>query len=593
MNENVIIKKAIVLNVDRIGGNFLTGPSKKSGVPEGLPMPRFTIQVRFVGDYQNIDKAKIVKSVEPLFDVHTFSIPEKGEIVTCISASLEEDAKWYYLCRENTKINSKNMFEEVKSIYKDHYIEEGRNIKEAMASGMEVDWIDNEYDKIPFPKYEHPLFRFKPGDVLQQGRSNTLVVHSFHGHRPLEKRKGYIELVTDRTYIYNNVKDHKNKFLEETDKQYDRWEFQNSEGSRILISGDVNVDRQLLNWFTEKEWVPAKSITDGGPNISRRFDAHYRDDGPSRLSTNMPDGDYPVIPNRTDPYQEHVADWKEPANEKDGSYYNDPLGVEIDDRSKDKKGIWDTLKQGEIPPSKDEKRKSGEGRGLWNNMKDTGFVDDKYILHDTLKAWTHKRIKDAHKLYKYMIGNHKERYEEFVPFDSQVPTVTIESERINLISRSGKDINHAVLGEELVRFLERLMMKVNYLARTVDLLRSRTATLALDFAQHTHESCPNGPPTPPTGGFRGTRGGTGADQVASPVHNIKNTVNNVIPTLVPEKVKGNDFEFFEEFGAGDAGPSNMAKPNLSVKVRLDQYFKMIDQSAAELADILSNRVSLN
>lgn len=594
-------RKAIVLGVDRVGGNLNHISEKTPELPSGMPLPRFSLLVRFVGDDDRTDQKEITMVVAPKNDIHIFSIPERGEIVWCEKDRSDQDADWYYTGKVNSFISRKHTYEEVRSpIDQPYEDQEGIRPDEAVHGGKPVKWMDTEleYDKNPNPEYEHPLVRFKPGDVLMQGRNNTIIHQSFNGHRPLEKRKGYIELVTERKFIHDDPLEHKKRFIEKKEKQYDRWEFQNSEGTRVLIGTDINIDRRLINWFTEKEWVPSKKIDDGGPNVSRRFDIHYRDEGPSRLSTNFPEGDYPVIPKREEKFREHVADWKEYANKKDGQEYNDPLGVEIEDLSKTEGGIWDAEIAGQNASNK-EHREKGKDRGVFSLKRDTGGFDEKTLLCDATKGWTIKRLKDMsqqHSAHYGHIGETKHsRDEEFVPFDSQVPTFYVESDLIKLISRSGKDINHAVLGEELSRFIIRLLLDMDYLARTVDLLTTRVNTLALDFAQHTHPFTPNGPSTPPSGGFRGLPGsGTGSKWVSNPEHHIVNTVLNVIPTTAPEIVTGSDSGTqFEEDAGGDAGPENMARPNLSVRLRLNEFRNRINQRMKELPEFLSTRVSLN
>jgi hypothetical protein len=597
-STDYIIKRAIVLAIDRIGGNFELTSSKADGRAPGLPTPRFSLKVRFTGRMDSVDKQDRTFTVLPLLDAHIFSIPERGETVWCMKDKDDKDSDWYYIGRENPLISKKNKFEEIKARIDQPFEESGGGwaIKEAIQGGSEVKWMEpeKEYDKNPNHDYEHPLVRFKPGDVIMQGRNNTLIHHSFNGHRPVEKRKGYIEIVTERDYIYKDVKEHKDRFLEPEDKRYDRWEQQNCLGSRIMIATDWNIDRRCVNWFTEKEWKPSKKIDEGGPNVGRRFDIHYRDEGPSRLSTNFPDGDYPVIPKRDEKQREHIADWKEPANTNEGELYNDPLGVEIEDLSKTKGGIYDSEKKDKNISLK-ENRTFGAYRGVWNNKRDTGHFDDSLLLFDGITGRARKRLQDL-SMYEYIKESRHSRNEDWPIFDSQVPSLYLESENIYILSRSGKDINHAVLGEELTRYLIRLLLDNDHLARTVDLLTTRLNTLALDFAQHTHPTCPPGPNTPPSGGFRGVAkaGGTGSQWMASPEHFIFNTIKNVIPTTAPEKVSGNDSgSQVEEDGSGDAGPSNMAKPGLTVRKRLQDFRKRINQRILELPDILSNRISIN
>ena len=599
------LKRAIVLSIDRIGANFDVTNNKSSGRVAGLPAPKFSIKARFIGGHDNIDKDDKTYTILPLLDNHIFSIPEKGEIVWCIKDKSNEDAEWYYIGRENAYITRKHVFEEVYVPLDQPFEEEGGGwaFDSAVKGGSDVSWMDRkmDYDKNPNPLYEHPLVRFKPGDVIFQGRSNTLIQQSFNAHS--KTKKGYIELVTDRQYIYDDVKEHKNRFIEKSDRRYDRWEYQNSEGSRIVMAGDVNVDRRLINWNTEKEWVPKKKIDDGGPNVGRRFDIHYRDEGPSRLSSNLPDGDYPVIPNREEPWRVHQADWEEYANKKDGEQYNDPLGSEIENLRGRDFGIWDSENPGENA-SVNPKRALGADRGVWSNVKDTGGFNQNLLLKDAVIGRSRRREKRKDlvnkQLYKYIKGEpSQEREEEFVPFDSQVPTIYFEAEQFKFCSRSGKDMNHAVLGEELVRWAIRVSLDNLHLARTVDLLTTRVNTLALDFAQHTHPTTPPGVPTPPTGSFRGTDGGTGSESSNSEEHPIFNTIMNVIPTTSPEVVSGedswisDDLKNVDESGGQDNGPKLMAGVGVTVRDRLKDYRKRISQRMLELPDILSNRFSLN
>lgn len=593
-------RKAIVLAVDRIGGNFNFMSEKSPGLPPGMPTPRFSLKVRFIGDLDAIDKDDRSIVVPPYNDIHIFSIPERGELVWCVKDRDDMDAEWYYTGKVNSFISRKHEYEEIRTPIDQPFEEgEGWAMDMAIKGGKDVPWMENkfEYDKNPNDKYPHPLVRFKPGDVVVQGRSNTIMQHTFNGHRPLKDRKGYIEFATERSFIYNDAEEHKKRFIEKHDRQYDRWEFQNVEGTRLIIGTDINVHRRLMNWFTEKEWVPKQTIDDGGPNVGRRFDIHYRDEGPSRLSTNLPIGDYPVVPNRRERFREHVADWKEPANQKENEYYNDPLGVEIQDLSATQGGIWDSEREGENVSNRGEREK-GKVRNVYSLKRDTGNFDPATLLHDAMKGWTIKRLKDMSKQsgehHKHISEKVHGRDEEFVPFDAQLPHFFVESELISLISRSGKDVNHAVLGEELGRFIIRLMLDVDYMARTIDLLTSRVNTLTLDFCQHTHPTCPPGPNTPPSGGFRGVSGGTGSKWLGSPEHFIFNTVLNVLPTTAPEIVSGNDSgSQFEEDGSGDQGPEKMAQPNLSVRRRQMEFRKRWNQRMKEIPEFLSTRVSFN
>lgn len=593
-------RKAIVLAVDRIGGNFNFMSEKSPGLPPGMPTPRFSLLVRFIGDIDAIDKSDRTIVVPPMNDIHMFSIPERGELVWCVKDREDIDAEWYYTGKVNSFISRKHEYEEVRTPIDQPFEEEGWAYDMAIKGGKDVPWMDNskEYDKVPFSRYPHPLVRFKPGDVLVQGRNNTIMHHSFNGHRPYADRKGFIEFATERQFIYQDPEEHKKRFIEKHDRRYDRWEHQNVVGTRIFMGTDVNIHRRMMNWFTEKEWVPKRTIDDGGPNVGRRFDIHFRDEGPSRLSTNFPIGDYPVIPNRRERFREHVADWKEPANEKDGEYYNDPLGVEIQDLSQTKWGIWDSQRQGENVSMREE-REQGKIRGVYNLRRDTGHYDPGTLLHDAVKGGTIKRLKDmsaqASEHHQHIFEKVHGRDEEFVPFDSQIPHLYMESDLISLVSRSGKDVNHVVLGEEWARFMIRFMMDIDYFARTLDLLTTRVNTLTLDFCQHTHPTCPPGPNTPPSGGFRGVAGnGTGSKWIGSPEHFIFNSVINVLETTSPEIVTGNDSgSQFEEDGGSDQGPEKTAQPNLSVRRRLNELRNRLNQRMKELPEVLSTRISVN
>lgn len=77
-----------------------------------------------------------------------------------------------------------------------------------------------------------------------------------------------------------------------------------------------------------------------------------------------------------------------------------------------------------------------------------------------------------------------------ITFDIAQPSIFLESDDIKILSRKGGKINHMMLGETYVRWMQEVMMIMLKQNRDLNLLNDRIHKLAIDFLKHRHTVVP-------------------------------------------------------------------------------------------------------
>lgn len=116
----------------------------------------------------------------PLFSFHNISIPEVGEEVFVIRESTDRDSLSFWICR----VNDSNFLSKV------YAREQNKNQRseDRYRMGFDVEDIGTEITQTEDRIYSIP---WRPGDVIQQGRTDTYIRHS---HDPNNNKEGVLEL---------------------------------------------------------------------------------------------------------------------------------------------------------------------------------------------------------------------------------------------------------------------------------------------------------------------------------------------------------------------------------------------------------------
>jgi len=198
---NRILYRGIVTFVDRIGN-------------ESRPAFSLRIKVFGIDDPYSSENENFYPSLLP---PHLIAIPEVNEevLIICEEIGNLKSGFWISTARNNnllTKIVVGNDDQDFTSIQNKYGTENSLSVESD--------------DVNPNENYNIPEQRFKPGDVLVQGRSNTKINHSFDS----VTKKGYIELLTEAQANDSN-------FLSD--------DFTKSRGSRVIIATLSSLDDMI------------------------------------------------------------------------------------------------------------------------------------------------------------------------------------------------------------------------------------------------------------------------------------------------------------------------------------------------------------
>jgi len=157
-----------------------------------------------------------------------------------------------------------------------------------------------------------------------------------------------------------------------------------------------------------------------------------------------------------------------------------------------------------------------------------------------------------------------------ISFDEAKATIMLQADQLRMIaSDSTRAINHGVLGEEQLRWLQRMMIIMLHVVRTCDILNDRIHRLGEDMINHIHlikpgsSTAPLGSPAPPVG-----------KPLKEFLYYVDTTDGEV----------GGDSSF-EEKGSDS--------PSMKIKDRIKEERKQIEQLIKELPDNLSDSFALN
>lgn len=475
--SGTILFRALVTEVDRIGGLFLDNDT-------GMPSTIYSIRARLLtgarDDTGRTEETKELLSVfYPFRTINNMLIPEVGEVVIVIYNQISNtDAKiGFWICAESISTNHfvDNLF--TKNVIG---ITDGPELPDLYRYGGKapIGLTGDYYDMSPNSNYEPfpEMFRRKPGDMVAIGRSNTKIQHSFNAEDGANK-SGYIELVTEQTYIKDDHEEH-NKFFTDfysSRKAFNadnthQWQFLNSSGVRVGLFTKANVDKIFIDRHTEKDGTGQYG------NVQLKFDKHFYEPGV-----------------------------------KDDS-------------------------------------KVGQDDVLQENIKDT--VDYAKQADDVTEAESSKR------------GD--------ILFDDNVASFLVEADLVRIFSRSGDEMNHAVLGERLVRWLIRQELDILYLVRIVDQIRDRLHLLSDDFLHHGHPLTP-AQAIQPAGSTKPLR------LIMNELQHFNNTDGDV----------GSDSGELDESG------SDSPRTSEGIKDRITEIREQTEKRIKELSEVLSRNIALN
>jgi hypothetical protein len=208
--NNRLIYRGIITFVDRVGNDS---------------RPPFSLRAKVFG-IDDPSSDDVSENFYPsLFPPHLISIPEVGEEILIICEEVGNLRSGFWISR----YNSNNTLTKVNVGYDD---DSSINISDKL--GIDTETIPKEkYEDSPDDAYPIPETRFKPGDTLEQGRSNTIIKHSFDKNN----KKGYIELVTES-------QDNGDKFFQD--------DFQKSNGARLILATLSNIDDEIISKTLQK-----------------------------------------------------------------------------------------------------------------------------------------------------------------------------------------------------------------------------------------------------------------------------------------------------------------------------------------------------
>lgn len=201
-----------VVEIFAYGGDF---------VVQGRMSPPGTIKA-FI---PNLDATKNIEELsfyEPFQPIHSLALPEIGEEVI-IQFDSSDLKKGYWVSRNDSNKPNKTLSLDV---IKD--LDMTSRIGDLDKDNEQYDF--KEKDESPDANAKIPAFRKKPGDVFQQGRSNTLVHHTFSK----DTKEGIIDIQAGRT---GSVDSDSQNFTEIKNREF------NDAKSRIMVISNFNADK--------------------------------------------------------------------------------------------------------------------------------------------------------------------------------------------------------------------------------------------------------------------------------------------------------------------------------------------------------------
>jgi hypothetical protein len=203
----------IVVDIDRYGGRWTR--------PKGPTAPN-TIKVYIPELDSNFDYNSL-NYFEPYLPIHLSPVPEiKEEVLITFDSPLRKEG-WWIKRNDSNLINYTEMNKVLGDVPNSQKY--GADI---MKDGQIYEY--KESDDSPDKEMKIPLYRRKPGDVPIEGRSNTLIQHTFS----LNSKKGIIDIVSERTGETN---------YGDTDiSNIKQREFQDTQGTRIFVATKHNID---------------------------------------------------------------------------------------------------------------------------------------------------------------------------------------------------------------------------------------------------------------------------------------------------------------------------------------------------------------
>lgn len=278
--NNQILFRAIVVEVDRLGGQFADSD-------RGMAAPIFSLRGRLITGLRDNtgsteDSLSLLPIFYPLQSIANIALPEVGETVWVVFDNNDSNNKigyWLSICTPPVTQFDYNVFTK-----KSTGIEFGPDLADIykyggdVPVGLSADRTDISPSPIysPFPS----RVQIKPGDVISIGRSNTRIQQSFNSEDAANK-SGYIELATETLYIQNDEDKHNTKFdklfrqgdiFKNTDTR--EWQFMNVSGCRFFMATKANADKLLIDHNTEKDGTGQYG------NVQKKFDKHFFEDGP-------------------------------------------------------------------------------------------------------------------------------------------------------------------------------------------------------------------------------------------------------------------------------------------------------------------------
>jgi len=209
-----LIFAGIVVDVDRYGGKW---------VKMGKPTPPYTLKA-YIPEIDNNTDVDYMNFFEPFLPINLSAIPELKEEVLIFFDSPEQKVG-YWIKRNDSNILTKTL----PNLFMKNVSDDKRFGATITKNGTNFEF--KETDDFPNEEKVIPLLRKKPGDVLFEGRSNTTIIHTFD----LKNKEGVIDLVTERDFNVINT----NKDV----SQINQREFQDTKGTRIMLSTKFNVDK--------------------------------------------------------------------------------------------------------------------------------------------------------------------------------------------------------------------------------------------------------------------------------------------------------------------------------------------------------------
>lgn len=207
-----IVDRGLVLEVDYYGND-------ENGISP------YSIKVKTEKRYDTLNKDLFFP---PLFPVHRLALPQVGEEVWILLTTTNNKTKGFWISRVNYDDDFSN-----NSLIQ--YDTSNLDESQIYGFGLLKNDLKETHDIEPKNDYKVPKIRIKPGDVFDHGRSNTHLIHSFDS----KNKKGIIDIITE---------------IEKSKKEFYEQEFSISNGSRILLVTERNLDDVIIKNDLEKNF---------------------------------------------------------------------------------------------------------------------------------------------------------------------------------------------------------------------------------------------------------------------------------------------------------------------------------------------------